>query len=79
MQPPPPMRAPSSNQGAEHIYCKYHHEHGHATEDCCHLKKDIEKLIERRHLKCFITRDRVPEEVNEEKKEPQQGATNEKY
>ena len=35
-------------------YCEFHKSHGHRTDDCIQLKKEIEYLIQRRHLSCYI-------------------------
>ena len=36
-------------------YCQYHGGHGHDTEECIHLKNDIEKLIQRGQTLCQPT------------------------
>ncbi|XP_027173140.1 uncharacterized protein LOC113772850 [Coffea eugenioides] len=38
------------------LYCLYHRDIGHETEDCNDLKKEIENLIRQGHLKQFIRR-----------------------
>ena len=35
-------------------YCEFHREHGHRTDDCIHLRKEIEYLIRRGHLRHYI-------------------------
>ncbi|KAL0428243.1 UNVERIFIED_CONTAM: hypothetical protein Slati_2999100 [Sesamum latifolium] len=35
-------------------YCRFHKDRGHSTEDCYHLKNEIEKLIQRGYLKEYI-------------------------
>ncbi|XP_059627212.1 uncharacterized protein LOC132270005 [Cornus florida] len=37
-------------------YCRFHKDHGHATEDCFDLKDQIETLIRRGHMRKFIMR-----------------------
>ncbi|KAG8365105.1 hypothetical protein BUALT_Bualt18G0069600 [Buddleja alternifolia] len=54
---PGKMRTPA-NKRNRNRYCRYHRDHGHETEDCELLKKEIEDLIKRGHLSRFIDRDR---------------------
>ncbi|KAL0428202.1 UNVERIFIED_CONTAM: hypothetical protein Slati_2995000 [Sesamum latifolium] len=35
-------------------YCKFHKDRGHRTEDCYHLKNEIEKLIQMGYLKEYV-------------------------
>ncbi|KAK4385916.1 hypothetical protein Sango_2715600 [Sesamum angolense] len=35
-------------------YCRFHKDRGHNTEDCYHLKNEIEKLIQRGYLKEYV-------------------------
>nr|XP_027118246.1 uncharacterized protein LOC113735440 [Coffea arabica] len=49
LRPPRPL-AGDKNQRDQGLYCAYHRDVGHDTEDCRHLKKEIEKLIRRGHL-----------------------------
>ncbi|GAA0165988.1 hypothetical protein LIER_21252 [Lithospermum erythrorhizon] len=35
-------------------FCQYHKDHGHDTDDCRHLKIEIEKLIQRGKLKDYV-------------------------
>ena len=44
-------------------YCEFHRDHGHRTDDCIQLRKEIEYLIRRGHLRRFIAsegRDQAP-------------------
>ncbi|XP_071916252.1 uncharacterized protein [Coffea arabica] len=52
-RPPRPL-AGDKNQRDQGLYCAYHRDVGHDTEDCRHLKKEIEKLIRRGHLGQFV-------------------------
>ena len=36
-------------------YCEFHKGHRHRTDDCIQLKKEIEYLIRRGHLSCYVT------------------------
>ncbi|XP_027155205.1 uncharacterized protein LOC113755392 [Coffea eugenioides] len=56
--PPRPLAGDKSRRD-QSLYCTYHRDVGHDTEDCRHLKKDIEKLIKRGHLGQFIRDERV--------------------
>ena len=35
-------------------YCEFHKDHGHLTDDCIQLKKEIEYLIRRGHLSRYV-------------------------
>ena len=35
-------------------YCTFHRDHGHRTDDCIQLRKEIEYLIRRRHLRRYV-------------------------
>ena len=35
-------------------YCEFHRDHGHRTDDCIQLKKEIEFLIRRGHLCRYV-------------------------
>ena len=35
-------------------YYEFHKDHGHRTDDCIQLKKDIEYLIQRGHLNRYV-------------------------
>ncbi|KAL8552314.1 hypothetical protein ACS0TY_001131 [Phlomoides rotata] len=40
------------------IFCRFHNDYGHDTNQCFHLKDEIERLIQVGHLKEFVYRDR---------------------
>ncbi|KAL0381132.1 UNVERIFIED_CONTAM: hypothetical protein Sangu_0177500 [Sesamum angustifolium] len=46
-------------------YCRFHRDRGHTTEECLHLKNEIEKLIQRGHLRQYVNREqsRQPQET----------------
>ncbi|XP_071926285.1 uncharacterized protein [Coffea arabica] len=52
-RPPRPLGG-DKIQRDQGLYCSYHRDVGHDTEDCRHLKKEIEKLIRRGHLGQFV-------------------------
>ena len=35
-------------------YCEFHRDHGHQTDDFIQLRKEIEYLIRRRNLRCYV-------------------------
>ena len=35
-------------------YCEFHRDHGHRTDDCIQLRKEIEYLIRRGYLRRFV-------------------------
>ena len=35
-------------------YCEFHRDHGHRTDDCIQLRKEIEYLIQRGHLRRYV-------------------------
>ncbi|CAA0821501.1 Unknown protein, partial [Striga hermonthica] len=41
------------------LYCRFHKDYGHTTENCRHLKDEIERLIRAGYLKEFVYHDRV--------------------
>nr|XP_027103133.1 uncharacterized protein LOC113724429 [Coffea arabica] len=60
-RPPRPLVGDKSRRD-QGLYCAYHRDVGHDTEDCRHLKKDIEKLIKRGHLGQFIRDERADQQ-----------------
>ncbi|XP_038680924.1 uncharacterized protein LOC119981854 [Tripterygium wilfordii] len=51
---PMKMRAPVEKHTSDK-YCLFHRDHGHDTEECRHLKDEIEGLIRRGYLKQFTS------------------------
>ena len=47
MKSDPKRRNPSK-------YCRFHRDHGHDTDDCFQLKKQIKELIQRGHLRQYV-------------------------
>ncbi|KAL0394775.1 UNVERIFIED_CONTAM: hypothetical protein Slati_4443700 [Sesamum latifolium] len=45
-------------------YCLFYKDRGHSTEECLHLKDEIEKLIQRGYLKEYVDRNNQPREGN---------------
>jgi hypothetical protein len=52
-KPPPKMRTPAGKRNSRK-YCGYHCDHGHQTEECLSLKKEIERFIRLGRLKNFV-------------------------
>ena len=52
----PPKMQGSRDKRNSNLYCLYHRDIGHETEDCNDLKREIENLIRQGHLKQFIRR-----------------------
>ncbi|GAA0162607.1 hypothetical protein LIER_39441 [Lithospermum erythrorhizon] len=50
---PHKLRSPP-NRRDQKLYCEYHRDHGHDTDDFRLLKAEITKLIQRGHLKEFV-------------------------
>src|SRR3954467_12866994 len=42
---PARLRSPSNTRNTRYFYCQYHRDYGHITEECRHLKEEIERLI----------------------------------
>jgi hypothetical protein len=56
-KPPSKMRTPPTKRSNQK-YCEYHRDHGHWTEECISLKKEIEMLIQQGKLKEFMAKDK---------------------
>ncbi|KAK2997226.1 hypothetical protein RJ639_026117 [Escallonia herrerae] len=50
---PKPMRGPADKRDSQ-LYCHFHKDHGHTTDECKVLQREIENLITKGHLKQFI-------------------------
>uniref|UniRef100_A0A0D3BVB1 Retrotransposon gag domain-containing protein n=1 Tax=Brassica oleracea var. oleracea TaxID=109376 RepID=A0A0D3BVB1_BRAOL len=51
---PPKMKAPNSFRNPE-LWCRFHHDHGHKTEDCIPLKIEVNELLQKGHLREFLS------------------------
>ncbi|GJS29658.1 hypothetical protein Tco_0490278 [Tanacetum coccineum] len=49
LRPPPKMFAPASKRDRTR-YCEFHEDHGHDTNDCIDLRKEIEACIRKGHM-----------------------------
>ncbi|CAA0836871.1 Unknown protein, partial [Striga hermonthica] len=54
----PKTRKDGPTRPKSNLYCRFHKDYGHNTDDCRHLKDEIERLIKAGHLKEFIYKDR---------------------
>ncbi|KAK3042622.1 hypothetical protein RJ639_000874 [Escallonia herrerae] len=55
LERPEKMRSAPS-QRDRNLWCHYHNDHGHTTDKCESLKRAIEALIKRRHLRGYVNR-----------------------
>jgi hypothetical protein len=56
-KPPPKIRTPLTKRSNQK-YCEYHCDHGHWTEECLSLKKEIEMFIRQGKLKEFVAKNK---------------------
>jgi hypothetical protein len=54
---PPRMRTPPEKRNNQK-FCEYHNDHGHQTEDCMVLRKEIELLIQNGKLVKFVANEK---------------------
>ncbi|XP_057982215.1 uncharacterized protein LOC131167426 [Malania oleifera] len=62
-----PMQTPSYKRNMSK-YCQFHRDHGLDTEECIHLKNEIEALIKKGHLSEFVKKGDHRRETREQKK-----------
>ena len=53
-------------------YCEFHRDYGHHTDDCIQLGKEIECLIRRGYLRCFIAPENQPQNQAQNQAQAQQ-------
>lgn len=51
---PPKMRAPDSFRNPD-LWCEFHCDHGHKTEDCIALKIEVNELLQKGYLQEFLS------------------------
>ena len=51
---PRKMKAPDSFRNPE-LWCDFHRDHGHKTEDCIALRIEVNELLQKRHLREFLS------------------------
>ncbi|XP_075659087.1 uncharacterized protein LOC142628951 [Castanea sativa] len=51
------------NKRNRSMYCRFHRNHGHDTDECFDLKQQIENLIRQRKLRNFLRRDQRVEKL----------------
>ncbi|GAV79063.1 hypothetical protein CFOL_v3_22528, partial [Cephalotus follicularis] len=71
IQWPAPLRSSLEKRDSDK-YFWYHRDHGHDTEECRHLKNQIEDLIRKGHLRKYVDRDASQERKERREKSPQQ-------
>ncbi|XP_057950945.1 uncharacterized protein LOC131145773 [Malania oleifera] len=64
---PEPMQTPLHKRNMSKFYA-FHRDHGHDTEECIQLKKEIEALIRRGYLSKFIKKDDPQREPLEQRR-----------
>ncbi|GAV58727.1 hypothetical protein CFOL_v3_02260, partial [Cephalotus follicularis] len=70
IQWPAPLRSALEKRDSDKYY-RYHRDHGYDTEECRHLKDQIEDLIQKCHLRKYVDRN-APQEMRESREEAQQ-------
>ncbi|KAK3008766.1 hypothetical protein RJ639_013626 [Escallonia herrerae] len=55
LERPDKMRSPPSERD-RNLWCRYHNDNGHTTDNCESLKRAIEALIEGRHMRRYVNR-----------------------
>ncbi|XP_022854045.1 uncharacterized protein LOC111375450 [Olea europaea var. sylvestris] len=56
---PTRMRSPPESRDMN-TYCEFHRDHGHTTENCKALQREIEALIKRGLLSSYVDNDKCP-------------------
>ncbi|KAF3597658.1 hypothetical protein DY000_02021840 [Brassica cretica] len=51
---PQKMKAPDSFRNSS-LWCDFHRDHGHKTEDCVALKIEVNKLLKKGHFREFLS------------------------
>ncbi|XP_057958739.1 uncharacterized protein LOC131151515 [Malania oleifera] len=64
---PEPIRTPLHKQNMSK-FCAFHRDHGHDTEECIQLKKEIETLIRKGYLSKFIKKEDPQREPLEQRR-----------
>ncbi|GAV65857.1 LOW QUALITY PROTEIN: hypothetical protein CFOL_v3_09371, partial [Cephalotus follicularis] len=67
IQWPAPLRSTLEKRYLDK-YCRYHRDYGHDTDECRHLKNQIEELIRKVHLRKYVDRN-APQERRERREE----------
>ena len=68
---PVPIRSLLSIRKNKHLYCRYHREVRHHTDDCYQLRTEIEKLISKGRLQRFVADDKASQRKEEPKQKEQ--------
>ncbi|XP_022843439.1 uncharacterized protein LOC111366994 [Olea europaea var. sylvestris] len=64
------MRSPPESRDINK-YCKFHRDHGHTTENCKALQREIEALIKRGLLSSYVGNDKRPRNDRSREKDPE--------
>ncbi|XP_022888949.1 uncharacterized protein LOC111404364 [Olea europaea var. sylvestris] len=66
---PPRIKSPLDAKD-RNKYCNFHKDHGHTTENCMALQREIEALIKRRLLSSYVSSDKRPRNGRNKEKAP---------
>ncbi|XP_022865324.1 uncharacterized protein LOC111385183 [Olea europaea var. sylvestris] len=55
----------SAKKRDKSMYCQFHRDHGHDTEECIHLKEEIERQLKRGLLTKYVKNDRGKQKVDD--------------
>ncbi|KAI3458805.1 hypothetical protein Pfo_015468 [Paulownia fortunei] len=63
-------RAPAPTKPKSNLFCAFHNEYGHNTEECWHLKDEIERMIRKGWLDDWIKEEEEKEIIERKKARP---------
>jgi hypothetical protein len=68
----PPKMKTNPYKRNRNKFCEYHENHGHSTEDCMSLCREIENFVQNGKLVRFLMQERI-QEVNQQGCQPLEG------
>ena len=72
---PRPLHS-SLNVRDKNKYCRFHKDHGHNTEDCKDLKKQVEELIQKRKLQKYVKKNEYNKFRNDHRSQHESSSKN---